>query len=76
MNSSSQNVRMVVRVSMVLDFKEMNNNFGHDKKLSKNLKLFGSMFVIEVDHIITIICHRDISQEKTSKNGAKALCLC
>jgi hypothetical protein len=65
-----------VRVSKVLDFKEMNNNFGRDKKLNKSLELFGSMFVIEVEHIITIICHRDISQEKTSKNGAKALCLC
>jgi hypothetical protein len=70
-SSTFQNVRVVVRVTKVLDFKEMNNNFGQDKKISKSLELFNSMFVIEVDHIITIIWHRDISQEKTSKNGAK-----
>ncbi len=32
MSSTSQNVRMGVKVSKVLDFKEMNNNFGRKIK--------------------------------------------
>ncbi len=42
MSSTSQNVRVIVKVNKVLDFKEMNFLFGQDKKLSKSLELFGS----------------------------------
>jgi hypothetical protein len=52
MSSTSQNVRVVVKVNKVLDFKEINFLFGQDKKIKQKLGTIWLMFVIEVDHII------------------------
>jgi hypothetical protein len=40
-----------------LNFEKVKNKFDSNEELNKSLELFGSMFFMDIDNIVTIICH-------------------
>jgi hypothetical protein len=58
-----------------LYFKHVKKGFDQDEELSKNVKLFGLMLLMDDDGVVAIICYNVILEKEATKYGDDALWL-
>ncbi len=60
-------IRVVVKVTKVLNFEDKKESFDQDEELSFSLELFGFVLLMDGNNIVAIICHKIIPLEMASK---------
>jgi len=66
-------IKIVIKVKKMLDLKHVRKGFDQDEKLSKNVKKFGFLLLMDDDGVVAIICYKAILEKEVTKYGDKAL---